>query len=333
LFDNVLSNFFADIGETAIVMYANIAGMLVNIPLNALFIFGIPDNKYIKFGGWGIKGAAVASVISTAICFIILLRKFFGIKYKHKFGAVSERGFDKNIFVKLFRFGGQSGIELFLNISAFNFFVFIAGSVGVIEQSAINITFSWNLLAFLPLIGISIATTSLVGRNMGGRSVDGAVKAVHSSLKIGFGYMLGIAAIYLICPEILINLFRTPDAAAFQKVSNIAVLMLRLINIYILTDVLLTILAGALRGAGDTRYIMIASVLMHWFFLVIPTSLAVYVFKCDILIIWWIFIIFSIMLAGLYCFRFWSGKWKKIKVIETADAPNISHLSAEVLME
>ena len=333
LLDNAISNFFSSIGETKIIMYANITGMLINIPLNYFFIFGIPENNVMSFKGWAIKGAAVASVISTAVCLVILLRKFFDAEHKEKFGTAKEFRFDFKIVKKLFYYGGQSGVELFLNISAFNFFVFTIGSIGIIEQSAVNITFSWNLLAFLPLIGIAIATTSLVGKNIGSKNIKGAETAVYSSLKIAYFYMFFLVIAYLFFPDMLVKIFCSETDSSYGAIFDLSVKMLRLITIYMFTDVILVILAGALRGAGDTKYIMIASVLMHWFFLVIPSAFAVYYFRLKALNVWFIFIGFSLILMGLYLKRYLSGKWKTIKIIEDGTGVNISHLSSEIMLE
>ncbi len=334
LLDNTISSFFSSIGETKIIMYANISGMLINIPLNYLFIFGLPQNNLINYSGSGIKGAAIASVISTFVCLIILLSKFFDAKHRQKFGTLKECRIDTTIIKKLFQYGGHSGVELLLNISAFNFFVFIIGSIGIIEQSAVNITFSWNLLAFLPLIGISIATTSLVGKNIGSKNISGAETAIFSSLKIAYFYMFFLVMAYLFFPEMLVKIFCTSKDASFSAVFDLSVKMLRFITVYMFTDVILVILAGALRGAGDTKFIMVTSALMHWFCLVLPAAAAVYYWKANVINVWFIFIIFSIALMFLYLFRFLGGKWKTINIIEPGEQViNIAHLSSEIMIE
>jgi len=310
-----LSSFFSSIGKTRIVMTANISGMLINIPLNALLIFGIPEGKILAFKGLGMAGAAYASNISTVLIFAILALKFFSGYYKKHFNTAYEYRIDYIVIKKLFAFGGPAGVELFLNVTAFNVFIFVIGSIGVIEQAAVNIAFSWNLLAFLPLIGLAIATTALVGKNMGAVYIQGANDAVYSSLIIGYAYIIALSCLYLIMPEKLVSIFCPPGAENFQEISVISGMLLRYIVIYIFFNVMLTVFSGALRGAGDTKFIMYVSVMVHWLLLTLPAFLLVYVFHTDIQYVWLVFILFSILLGLIYLLRFYYGPWREIRVI------------------
>jgi len=316
-----LAGFFAGIGCTRIVMTANVIGMLINLPLNWLLIFGM-KNRFIQFDGLGISGAAIASVISFFVTSIILFMHYRKPEYHKKFSTNRIRKINWLIIKKIFRYGGQSGIESFLNISAFNSFVFIGGALGIVAQSSINIVFSWNLLAFLPLIGISIAVSSLVGRNMGAQNPSGAETAVNSALVVGILFISIVAFFYGVYPERLVDFFckaqgntNLADIETIIQIKNLASKMLYMTLFYLFADVLLVIFAGALRGAGDTNFLMVTSAAAHWFLLVLPTYLAVFKFHKDVIFVWSIFIIFSLILTIAYIIRYYLGIWKKIKVI------------------
>lgn len=321
LIKNTFSSFFASIGKTKIIMIANITSMIINIPLNWIFIFGIKENRFLTFNGLGMKGAAIASIISTLIGVIIFFFYYFNKYYKENFNTNTEYKLNYWIIKKLFKHGGHTGIEFFLHISAFNLFIIMSGSLGIVEQAAVNITFSWNLLAFLPIIGIAIATTSLVGKNMGAKNIEGAEKVFFSSLKIGYFFIFIVALVYFFIPEVLINIFKSDNTELFFEVKSVSTIMIRLIVIFVFADVMLVVSSGVLKGAGDTKFIMISSTLSHWLLLVLPTALAVYYFKTDLIIIWVIFIVFSVLLALLYLYRYKSGIWKKIKLIEEPVLP------------
>ncbi len=278
-------------------------------------MFGFPYNILPGFNGFGSAGAAYATILASFIGMSIMAFVFFSQKNRTDFLTLKVYKFNIDIFKKLFLFGNPAGIEFFCNITAFNLYVVLFGQYGIAAQSAVNITFSWNMIAFLPLLGIGSAATALTARNLGASNIRGAVKAIKSAMKIGFGFMSILVIFYGLYPAALIQVFKTPDADEFLKVSSLAVVMLRLTVIYLITDVLLVIYSGALRGAGDTKFIMFASIASHWFFLALPSALAVYFFKSSVITVWIIFIVFSIILAILYIYRFYCGNWKKIKMI------------------
>jgi len=331
LLNNALSAFFAGIGNTKIVMYSNLTGMLLNIPLNYLLIFGLPRNSILNFQGAGIIGAAVASVIATMVTFYFFIKTFWSDEYIRQFDTRKNYKFNSEIFKKLFIYGGHSGIEFFLNILSFNVFIFLIGSIGIIEQAAVNITFSWNLITFLPLIGISIATTSLVGKNLGAQQIRKAEISIYSSLKISFLSVSIMTFFYLFFPELLVSVFTKSNNQEYLKISNLSAAMLRLITIYIYADVLLVIFSGALRGAGDTKFIMISSILAHWLLLTLPTFIAVEYLKFNAIQVWWIFIIFSILLSIIYLLRYLNGNWKNINLIEINTTSGFIETAPEII--
>ena len=316
LVNTAFSSFFVSIGNSTIVMYSNFSAMLLNIPLNYLLMFGLPQNHFFNFNGFGAAGAAYASITSTFVCFAIMFSKFMKYEYRKKFSTLSNMRYDSEILKKLLIFGNPAGVEFFINILAFNLYVFIFGKYGKVEQSAVNIAFSWNLIAFLPLIGISAATTALVGRNLGAENIRGAFKSISSLLKIGFAYISVLVFFYAFYPAALINIFKTPGGdSEFIKISTLATDMLRLTVIYLVSDVLLVIYGGALRGAGDTKFVMYSSIAAHWLFLLIPSVIAFKFFNASSIAVWKIFIVFSIVFTAMYVLRFYNGRWKNIKMI------------------
>lgn len=77
---------------------------------------------------------------------------------------------------------------------------------------------------------------------------------------------------------------------------------------------MLVAFVGALRGAGDTFFTMVASVAAHWSFVPV-IYLSLYVFNFSVELSWFLLVVFFLMFGVVLGFRFKSGKWKKIKVI------------------
>jgi len=86
--------------------------------------------------------------------------------------------------------------------------------------------------------------------------------------------------------------------------------------LYVLAEAVMAALVGALRGAGDTHFTMMVSVTAHWLFVPI-LYLALNVFNLSIQFSWLILVVFFLLFCSVLVFRFKSGKWKNIKVINS----------------
>ena len=308
-FRTVLAGFFLSIGKTRIVMYSNIAGMLINIPVNYVLIFG-------KLGlpAMGIVGAAIGTIAgSLLICtllFIFFLRH--KIYREHKNNGVWK--FDKPIMGKLIRYGVPSGIEMFLNVFAFNLFIQMMHSYSEDVAAAVTITFNYDMLAFIPMLGLGFATTSLVGQQMGADNPNGAAKVAGLSMKVGMVYASIMMMVFIFGAGWLVQAFTGGLTDADAGVVPLAKTMLRLASIYTLADVIQLVLAGTLRGAGDTKWVMYISVVLHWI-MAISAYFMIKVFVLDPITIWMGFIGFIVILGFAVFLRFWFGPWKKMRVI------------------
>ncbi len=103
--------------------------------------------------------------------------------------------FEPVITKRLFRFGLPAGVEPFLNWFAFNVFVQIMHSYGPDTAAAATIAFNWDSIAFIPMLGLGIAATSLIGQYIGAKDYDGAERAVYLILRVALVYsvvMIGL---------------------------------------------------------------------------------------------------------------------------------------------
>lgn len=308
----VLSGFFSGIGRTAIVMFANITGMLINIPLTYAMVFG-------KFGlpRLEISGAAYGTVIASCTTSMILLISYMRKKYRARFEIMKNVYLDKKMFCKLVRYGFPIGAELFLAIAAFNVAMQQFHTYGIDVATAMTITFNWDLVAFLPMIGLSTATTSLVGQNIGAGNLYEAERSGISGLKISSTYSLSIAAIFLLFPNFLINVFIPENKLLnYTQVISMAKEMLYLVTIYISFDAWSLVLSGTLRGAGDTLWPMWISIIYHWLFTSAIIFLIRWIFVPPMLA-WSIFIMLPIFQCATVFLRFKIGNWKSVQCIRS----------------
>ncbi len=307
-----MSSFFSGLGRTWPVMWINVAQTAVNLVLDYAMIFG----KW-GFAERGIQGAAIATVLSgyvaCAIYALLLFRRQNDVQY-HTFRG---RKFDAALMKRLLRFGAPSGTQFFIDVMGFSAFILIMGRLGTMNLAATNIAFNINTLAFMPMIGFGIAVSVLVGQHLGNEKVELAERAVYSGLHITFLYMLSIASLYVLAPQIFLLPYASQaDPAVFDQIYSLTVVLLRFVAIYSLFDTLTIIFASAIKGAGDTRFAMYAMLVVSGCLFVLPSYIAIVWFEAGLLAGWVIATIYISSMGVLFLVRFLGGKWKTMRVIE-----------------
>ena len=310
LFRNCLSSFFSGTGRTAVVMASSLTAMVVNVCLNYVLIYG-------KLGvpAMGIRGAAYGTVAGGLCGLAVLAAVYFSRENLKEFHIPEALRFDRIVMGKLLRFGSSVGAEMFLNILAFNTMIFIFYSRGPVTATAATIMFNWDMVSFVPLIGVEIGVTSLVGRCMGAGDPKTAHRSVQSGLKMGLMYSAAILVLFAGFPGLLVKAFR-PDVAdsIFASAEPTAAFMIRVASLYVLTEALLVVYIGALRGAGDTLWAMGISVTLHWLSAGVLALLLI-VMGASVKSAWIVVVTLFVMFSVVVYLRYRTGKWKSIKVV------------------
>jgi len=312
--NSVLACFYTGRGLTRAVMFVHMAGAGVNIPLDYCLINGIGP-----FPELGIIGAAIATVTSAMTITLILCLLVFSPTNRARFGTWDKKAFDKELFIRLMHFGLPSGIQFFLEIFGFSFFIQMLGRLGDLELAASNITLSIENLAFLPMVGFHIGTATLVGQAIGRGCPEDGVYSTTSALHITLTYMSMITAVFVFIPEPLLYLFKeshhTPEQ--YAAIIDMAVILMRFVAIFCFFDALNLVFSGAIKGAGDTRFIMWSVAALSFGVMIIPVYLAVEFLGAGIYAVWSLATFYVCTLGLTFMLRYLRGKWKKMTVIES----------------
>jgi len=310
LLRHTFSCYFVGIGRTRIVMQSTVAAMLTNVVLDYVLIFG-------KFGlqPMGITGAALATVAGSVVATVMLFFTYFGSKNYRIFSVGKSFRFSSVIMKKLIYFGSPAGLEMFLNFIAFFIMVTLFQSQGDVASTAATIMFNWDMVSFIPLVGLETSVTSLVGRYMGAGRPQVAHRAALSGIKTGIIYSIIILILFLFIPKSLVLVFKpNVQSSIFNSAVPIAVSMIRLASLYVLFEAVVVALVGALRGAGDTHFTMIVSAIAHWSFVPL-LYICLNTLKLSVPFSWFVLIMFYLLFSLVLIMRFRSGKWKAIRVI------------------
>ena len=317
-----VSSFFTGRGDTMTNMLANLVGNAVNVVLDYVFIFG-----HAGFPRMGIAGAAYATVIAGFVTPGILLAIYFGRKLRAEYGTARHWKLEGRLFWRMIRFGLPSGISLCLDVASFTAFVLFTGRMGELALAVSNIAFSINMVAFMPLVGISIAASTLVGQYQGKGDSLTAERAGWTSLRVGLAYMAIVALSYIALPATYFGLFARGEenGLSLAELLPLGRKLLLMMATWGLLDAVNLIVSGALKGAGDTRFVMWYSSLMAWCVMVPGQAFIVMVLNGGILMSWgWLTFYIMLVSSGFYL-RFRRGRWKSIEVLEREIPAPVRH--------
>ncbi len=201
-----LNNVFRGWGDTLYPMVFMVTGTVLNIILDPLLIFG-----WGPFPRMGIQGAALATGLARVLALVVTLWVLFGKKIpvslsfrKLRFSWKSVRG--------IFQVGLPSSVSQFLTSIAMGIVFAILKTFGEEAQAAYTIVFTYEMVAFLPILGVGQAVTILTGHNFGARKLERLKTILYRGVQVAFTMMLLAAIGVALAPRVFAGVFAKSDA-------------------------------------------------------------------------------------------------------------------------
>lgn len=329
-----LHHYFFGLHRPKVVTVAAIAGNTTNIIVNYALIFGsagvaitVGESTLTLPGvpgmpALGVYGAAIGTVVGTFVEALIPgLVFFFPLNKEFKTRSAWRPRWKpmRNLIKVGWPAALQYGNEL---VCWAAFMTILVGHFGENHITAGWATLRFMHLSFMPAVGFSVAATSLVGKYIGAKQPDLAVHRTRVALKLAVSYMSVCAIIMFVFRRPLIGVFVggdvTPEQAA--DIINIGSSLMICAAFFQTVDALGIIYTGALRGAGDTVFPSVVTALYSWLF-IIGGGYALIVLRPE----WgsvgpWIGAAVFIIAFGLtMAWRFETGRWRKIKLLDDDD--------------
>ena len=313
LIGQAFSCFYSGRGLTKVVMIVDALYALLNVVLDYLWIFG-----HLGFPAMGIEGAAWATVVAMSLKALTYAALF--LKPNNRSFATMSARFDRALFGRMLHFGWPSGLQTLVDVAGFTLFIFLVGRLGATESEATSMVFSISSLAFMPVFGIGMAASILVGQHLGEDRDQVAAQATWTSMHVALFYMAVVSAIFVFAPWIVLTgFFAGPGEAQDETVRALAVVLLRFVAAYNFLDAALMIFVNAIKGAGDTRFVLWVSLIMATL-LAVASWLAVEVLNLGLYGCWTLITLWVSSMGVIYMLRFMQGKWRSMRVIEPAAA-------------
>jgi MATE family multidrug resistance protein len=333
-----LECFYSGRGKTWVVMLVDSGAVVVNLILALVLVRG-----WFGIESWGIDGAAWATVIAQwwrAVSYagLVLMRE-----NRAAFNTADLKP-DGQLLRRMIRFGGPSGAQMMLDVSGFALFMMFVAKIGVAEAEATSLAFRISQVAFMPVWGLGMATAVLVGQKLGEDRPELAQRAARTTLSMSLIYMGAISLVFVLAPRVFLQTFFThgevvaaaaeemapgvvdgvaakPQAAAASEaqesvdVEAMTSYLMRFVAAYNIFDAAVIILVSVLRGAGDTRFVMLVSCLMSAM-VSLGSYVGVHKLNFNVYAAWWFIAIWVFALAVIYVLRYRTGKWQAMRVID-----------------
>ncbi len=240
VFNNVAVGILNGEGNTKRSMYANVAGSLLNIVLDPVFIYGM---------GLGIAGAAYASVLSMA--FTSLLMVYWMLYNSKTYVRVSFARFrpSRKIVLDILRVGLPSAFSM-LTMSITLIFI-NAMIVRVSDADGIAVfTSAWRTVhfGFIPLFGFSGAGTAVIGAAFGARNIEKLERAYMYAIKLAVIIELAIVVVFISLAENLAVFFTYSEASV--RIYTSLVETLRVLPVFLIFAPLGIMTVSLFQGIG-----------------------------------------------------------------------------------
>ena len=235
------------IGWTRVGMLANVGMNVVNVPLNWLLIFG-----HAGLPAMGVAGSALASTISTALASLALVAVYLRRGPRRRFRLLAVGNFHRDLLRPFLGMAWPAAVQSLGIVLAMTVFYAILGRISTATLAVGSVLLRLASVSFMPGMGVGAAVQTMVGQALGAGDPAGARRAAWTGVGFALLIMGACGAVFVLWPEQLLRVF-TDDRALVRE----GVHAVQVIGLAQAFDAVGLALAGALRGAGRTRAVMI----------------------------------------------------------------------------
>lgn len=292
------------IGDSKTAMKYNLINNLINVVFNYLLIFG-----HFGFPKLGMAGASLATILGQLIAFLLALRvitkrgNYLHLNFKDGFKP------DKKYLKSIFNIGIPAMIEQLVMRTGIIIYSKTVASLGTVAFATHQVSMNIMALSFMSGQAFSVSATSLMGQSLGRRRPDMAQAYSKRTRRVGMISAIILGTIFFFFGEQIVSLY-SDDPVVIAMGGEI----LKIVALIQPFQSSQFIIAGALRGAGDTRATAIITFIT---ILILRPGLAAFSIKVlnwGLKGAWIALALDQIIRSFLVLTRFNSGKWKNIKI-------------------
>lgn len=230
-------------GDTRAPMRASLTGNAVNLALDVVLILGL---------GWGVVGAAVATVCGNAA---ELGRLAWPMRARLARVAWSARHARA-----LWQQGAATGVQFTLEVGAFLLLTAIIARMSATDAAAHQLVLQLTHVSFLPAHALAEAASVMVGNAVGAARLELVRPVARRALALGAAYTAACTVVFVVLAAPLAALLGGSEGA----LADVTITLVRISALFLVADAANVIARGVLRGAGDVVYPAMVGVLSSW---------------------------------------------------------------------
>ncbi|MBC7348022.1 MAG: MATE family efflux transporter [Clostridia bacterium] len=290
-------------GDAKTPMYMVIGVNALTLVLGYLFIKG-PG----PFPSLGVTGAALGEGLARAGGGAVAL----ALAFSGRFFTLNIRPrevfrLDPGLIGQILAIGLPASGEQMVRQGSQVIYTILIASLGSLTIAANQVAMAVQSISFMPGFGFGLAATTLVGQSLGAQKPGLAEFYGYETSRFAAAFMGAMGVVFFFWATPLVRLF-----TADPTVINLAGACVRIIAFAQLPFAVLMVLSGALRGAGDTRWVMYMVAAGEWGVRLILAYLLGFRLALGLPGVWLSFLISSFVLSGLVLWRYRSGRWKEV---------------------
>lgn len=303
------------VGNSRIAMTYNLTSNAVNVFFNYCMIYG-------KFGfpRWEVAGASLATVIGQTVAFILAF--IVVLRGKHFIHLRLKDGFKPNFeaIKSIINIGIPAMVEQLVMRAGVIIYVRTVAGLGTVAYATHQIGMNIQAMSFMNGQAFAVSATSLVGQSLGKKRPDMAEAYTRRTRHLGMSFSILLGLTFYFLGEFIVSLY-TNEAEVIVMGAQI----LKLVALVQPFQSSQFILAGALRGAGDTRATALITFLTV---LLVRSTLAIVSINhlgWGLMGAWIALVTDQVLRSALVLLRYNSGKWKSIRVYKFGSRVGVLH--------
>jgi putative MATE family efflux protein len=296
---NVLSGIMHGTGDTRTPLYATLIVNILHVAVAYPLIYG-------KWGlpALGVKGAAIAIAVSECLGVAFLFTRSLERRY-----IVLSRSLDMRLTAMTIRLGWPILVDRFLQNAGSMMFAKVILLYGTTVYAAHQVGLAVEAISFMPGYGIAVAAATMVGQNLGAGRPDEARISAFEANRLAVILMASMAMLFFFFPYVLLRVFTAdPDVIGY------GILYMKIAAFAQVPLAISMVLSGTLRGAGDTGFIMFATIAGMWLVRIPVTAVLATLFHAPIRAIWSVMILDWLVRMGLLLWRYRQQRWERLEL-------------------
>lgn len=291
------------VGDSKTCMIYNMIANGVNVCFNWILIYG-----NLGFPALGVAGASFATVIGQFVAFAIamtvILKGNGFLKLEFRLGFKPDRG----VLGDMLNIGMPAMVEQLLMRAGIIIYAKTVASLGTVAYATHQVCMNIQALSFMTGQAFSVSATTLMGQSLGKRRVDMAQAYTSRTRTVGFTFSLLLAAVFILFGGNIVGLYNSNPEII--RIGRNIMLIVAFLQPFQSSQF---IIAGGLRGAGDTRttamITFITVLIVRPLFAIVMIRMGLGLYGA-----WFALAADQLLRSALVLARYQSGKWKTIKL-------------------